>query len=146
MLADPIRLASPGEDYPDPLPAIEPIYAEIPERLRDADELLTRYGIWATTGRRGGRQCGSAEGDYRSGNRWSEPGAPVLGLDVKSAMRCQRALQAVATLERQVLAIIYVPNRVPAHLVLQRLGIPPRLSRERHFNGLVMFRNLHGGG
>lgn len=117
------------------------LYAHIPVELRRADDLLHRYGRWAKDRLRLYR-CGSAERAYRSppDDRDREP-KPIL-MHVDQAMACQRALARVPELERVVLAVLYVPHRVPVDLRLRRLRIPPLVSRERHLRGLRMFDNL----
>lgn len=118
------------------------IAAEIPHRLRDADDLLHRYGRWAKDRLRLYR-CGSAERAYRApldDEDRDEQGKPVL-MHVDLAMACQRALARVPEKERVVLAILYIPKRKPPELQLRLLRIPPRLSQERHILGLTMFDN-----
>ncbi len=115
--------------------------ADIPAHLREADELLTRYGRWACDrGRR--RRCGSAEGRYRSpANDDDRQPREVLQPDLE-ALQCQRALARVPDLERVVLTILYVPQRLPVEQQLRLLRVPPRLCRERHLRGLTMFWNF----
>jgi hypothetical protein len=116
------------------------IYAEVPPNLRDADDALYRYGRWAKDRARLYR-CGSIERNYQAppDDLDREP-KPML-MHVDEAMACQRALSKVPDRERIVLAILYVPHRLPADLRLKRLRIPPLLSRERHILGLRMFDN-----
>lgn len=114
--------------------------ADIPLGLREADELLTRYGQWARD-RMHRRRCGSAEGRYRApANDDDRQPREVLQPDFE-ALRCQRALARVPELERVVLAVLYVPQRIPVEVRLRWLRIPPRLCRERHLRGLRMFHN-----
>lgn len=118
------------------------IAADIPPALSDADELLHRYGRWAMRRRRKLR-CGSAEGGYHiPPNDDDREPREVLMLNV-DALACQRALARVPDRERIVLAILYVPHRMPAEMQLRLLRIPPKLSQERHLAGLQMFKNLH---
>jgi hypothetical protein len=119
------------------------LYGAVPLDLRDADDLLHRYGRWAKDRMRLHR-CGSAERAYRAprDDKDREP-RPVM-MHIDQAMACQRALAKVAKLERQVLAILYVPKRIPAEALLRIHHIPPRLCRERHIRGLRMFDNLIG--
>ncbi len=119
------------------------IYAEIPPRLLEADDLLHRYGRWAKDRIRL-HSCGSAERAYRP--PWNEHDREprVILMHIDLAMACQRALARVPERERVVLTVLYVPRRVPANVQLNRLRIPPRLSRERHLCGLAMFDNLVG--
>ena len=115
--------------------------ADIPPNLREADELLTRYGRWACD-RPKRRRCGSAEGRYRSpANDEDRQPQEVLQPDYE-ALQCQRALARVPDQERVVLTVLYVPQKLPVDLQLRLLRIPPRLCRERHLRGLQMFDNL----
>lgn len=116
--------------------------ASLPDDLQPADRLLYRYGRWAMH-RHKRRSCGSAEGRYqippndtdREPRECLMPG--YLALDV------QRALARVPECERVVLAILYVPQRLPVEAQLRIAHIPARLCRERHLRGLRMFANLH---
>lgn len=114
---------------------------DVPEALQDADALLTRYGHWARDRARRQR-CGSAEGQYRSFQD-DEDRTPQPTLQhIDEALRCQRALARVPVCERTVLAILYVPQRLPIEAQLRLNRIPPRLCRERHLQGLRMFDNI----
>ena len=114
---------------------------DIPSDLSQADALLTQYGQWARD-RFTLRRCGSAEGRYRSFQD-DEDRAPKEALQhIDDALRCQRALARVPERERTVLAILYVPQRLPIEAQLRINRIPPRLCRERHLQGLRMFDNI----
>lgn len=119
---------------------LEPIAGDIPDSLKDADETLTHYGRWAASRLRR-RTCGSAEGAYRAAPTDEDRAPRYLGLTNQHAMAAQRALARVPTLQRVVLVALYIPQRLPAEAQLRMLGVPPRLSRERHLSGLIMFRN-----
>lgn len=122
------------------------IAADIPADLADADEVLTRYGRWASDcDGRAKHRCGSAERAYRAEGRYGiesrrNPG-PVI-MPAAEAMACQRALARVADQERIVLAVLYVPKRLHPEAQLRMLRIPPKLSQERHLRGLRMFWNI----
>lgn len=120
------------------------IAADIPFDLLAADEALTRYGRWAADRHRRHR-CGSAEGMYRA-DGWEaneRRRVPALvGLAAAEAMASQRALARVAEDERRVLAILYVPNRLPPEAQLRIARIAPSVSCERHLRGLRMFWNI----
>ena len=60
---------------------LENFCEEIQPGLEWADDLLTRYGRWATSRSRGARTCGSAEGSYR---------APAVGDDALRAEAARR--------------------------------------------------------
>jgi hypothetical protein len=119
------------------------IAAPIPPSLSDADELLRRYGRWAMNRNRK-HQCGSAEGNYRSPPNDDDREPREMLMTMLDALQCQRALSRVPDPQRIVLAILYVPQRLPPAVQLRMLHIPPKLSQERHLDGLRMFRNLHG--
>jgi hypothetical protein len=117
------------------------LYGHVPPDLIGADDALHKYGRWAKDRMRLHR-CGSAERSYRSppDEKDREPRAILMHID--QAMNCQRALARVPERERVVLAVLYVPHRMPVELRLKRLRIPPALSRERHILGLRMFDNM----
>lgn len=122
------------------------IAAPIPPSLREADRLLHEYGQWAKDRPRL-YGCGSIERNYvpTKGEAFEirrEPRPVYLHIDV--AMRCQRALTRVPEKERVVLTILYVPQRRPAIALMRMARIPPRLSQERHLDGLRMFNNIFG--
>lgn len=128
------------------------IAAEIPPALRQADETLAQYGRWATThGGRGSRpatldRCYIREADRRESleafqrRREHVPDDPLM--PTPEALVAQRALARVPDVERIVLAILYIPGRLPPQAQLRILRIPPQLSRVRHLAGLRMFDNL----
>lgn len=118
----------------------------IPPDLAWVDDLLTRYGRWATSGGRGGRRCGSAEGQYRAPAVGDDDArrapAPVV-LDTVAALTVQRTLVRVPDRERVVLHVLYVPRPESIAAMLRSLQITPRDCRARHGRGLRMFANLH---
>lgn len=123
----------------------EQIYADLPRELHDADEVLQLYGQWAMD-RGQKRRCGSAEGNYRAGGegvREARRDPAIKTLSTEDALRCQRALASVADVERVVLTILYVPQRLPPQAQLRLLRIPPQLSRVRHVAGLRVFWNWY---
>ena len=116
------------------------IAADIPVSLREADELLAKYGRWAKDRQRLQR-CGSAEGRYLAPPNDDDRQPAEMVMSLSDAMACQRALAGVPQQERIVLAVLYIPRRMPAEIQMRRLRIPPRLSRERHLAGLRMWWN-----
>lgn len=119
--------------------------ADIPPALHEADDILTRYGKWAAQGR-AVRTCGSAEGDYRPGGGEalaSRREAADSPLSQDQRLAAQRALARVPEIERVVLAVLYVPARGSIGARLRAMGVPPRLSQERHLNGLRIWWNLY---
>lgn len=121
---------------------MENIAAEVPLDLRPADEVLTYYGRWAMT-RFKRQRCASAEGMYRPAKNDDDRTPAEVLMPGHVALDAQRALARVPERERVVLAALYVPQRLPAQAQLRILGIPPRLSRERHIAGLRMFANIY---
>lgn len=118
------------------------IAADIPVELADADELLRKYGR-SVMDRYKKMHCASAEGRYSipPNDDDREPREVLLStLDVSLV---QRALAAVPEIFRTVLQILYVPKRLPAEAQLRRLQIPPKLSAERHLEGLRIFVGRH---
>ena len=120
--------------------------ADIPERLRDADELLTRYGRWAMY-REARRRCGSAEGHYKPPPNDDDRKPREQIMNLQTAMDCQRALARVPDVERTALTILYIPQHfngrlVPVEMQCRLLRLPPRLMQDRHLRGLTMFNNL----
>lgn len=121
------------------------IYADLPQDLQDADELLHRYGQWARD-RGEQRRCGSLEGRYQAerGEALEARRAPkTVPMHHDDAMRCQRALTTVPDRERIVLTILYVPKGLPPEAQLRLLRIPPRLSQQRHLAGVRMLWNRY---
>jgi hypothetical protein len=114
--------------------------ADIPLELREADELLMHYGRWARDRRRLHR-CGSAEGRYVSPPNDDDRVPGEIVMPTPLAMVCQRALTWVPERERVVLAVLYIPRKVPAEVQLRRLRISPRMSQERHLLGLRIWWN-----
>lgn len=131
---------------------LESFAADIPASLRYADDVLTRYGRWATSGGRGSRPATLDRMYIREADRKESleaymrrrshvPADPLM--PTNEALAAQRALARVADRERIVLSVLYVPRSAPIEVQLRRLRIPPRLSRERHLAGLRMFGNLY---
>ena len=118
--------------------------ADIPSSLVEADEALTLYGRWASE-RETRRRCGSAERDYRP-EGWQAVDArrepKPLRMTLQDALVCQRALARVPDVERAVLAVLYVPRRMPVDQQFRLLRLPPRLTQQRHLSGLRMFDDL----
>jgi hypothetical protein len=128
--------------------ALEDIAAEIPGDLNEADDLLHRFGRWAMH-RLTRRRCGSAEGAYRAKPDEEDRAPREHLMHPTDAMRTQRALSKVPQKWRIVLEVLYVPKRagngkvIKPELMFRLMRIPPRLSRERHIEGLRQFNNIH---
>jgi len=124
--------------------ALESFTCDIPAGIEWADEKLSAFGRWSDR-RRGGRTCGSAEGDYRAPVRGDDDvrRAPLVeGLRPGEALLVSRCLSAVPDQQRVVLRVLYVPQRLPIVAQLRILRIPPKLCRVRHELGLRSFANL----
>ena len=117
---------------------------QIPLNLHEADDRLTRYGRWAMERLRR-RQCGSAEGRYRSTQDEQDRQPAEVLMHIDEALACQRALARVPELERKVLTILYVPQRHCIEAQLRLARIPSRLCQDRHLRGLRIFANVIQG-
>lgn len=115
--------------------------ANIPESLVEANDRLERYGRWAMDRNRRQR-CGSAEGRYRSTQDDQDRAPSEVLMHIDEALACQRALARVPELERKVLGIIFIPQRMSVEMQLRLAHIPARLCQERHLRGLRMFDNI----
>lgn len=108
-----------------------------PPDLREAEDLLIRYGLWAQD-RYKKRRCASAEGRYKPPpNRDDEP-MPVLMADF-AAMDVQRALQVVPRQYSRVLAAVYVPQKEHPLAARRRYRITPHLWERSRIEGLRIF-------
>ena len=129
---------------------------DVPVELRQAEELLEKYGRWAQDRYRKQR-CASAEGKYQpppsTRNRDDETMIPFI--PDWSAMQVQRALQVVPEQFRRVLFAIYVPQKEHPNAARRRMGASNRSWEERRIHGLRSFwriysvrylRNLTKGG
>jgi hypothetical protein len=63
-------------------------------------------------------------------------------LSTPDALKIARALVRVPEQERIILQTLYVPQRMPAHRILQIRRVPPRICQERHLAGVRMFANI----
>ena len=109
----------------------------IPPDLREAEELLIRYGLWAQD-RYKKRRCASAEGQYRAPPTPGEEPMPVLMADF-AAMDVQRALQVVPRQYSRVLAAVYIPKAESELSARLRMGIKRRLWHDSRVQGLRLF-------
>ena len=108
-----------------------------PPDLREAEELLIRYGLWAQD-RYKKRRCASAEGQYKAPPTPGEEPMPVLMADF-AAMDVQRALQVVPRQYSRVLAAVYIPKAESELSARLRLGIKRRLWHDSRVQGLRLF-------
>ena len=108
-----------------------------PPDLREAEELLIRYGLWAQD-RYKKRRCASAEGQYRAPPTPGEEPMPELMADF-AAMDVQRALQVVPRQYSRVLAAVYIPKAESELSARLRMGIKRRLWHDSRVQGLRLF-------
>jgi hypothetical protein len=118
------------------------ITGEIPHDLRQADEILIRYGR-AVMDRHRKHHCASAEGRYPIPPNDDDREPREILMPAPDAALVQRALIGVPERERLVLQILYVPQRLPPEAQLRIKRIPAQLSAQRHIDGLRMFHNRH---
>lgn len=94
--------------------------APVPSELKQAEEMLERYGAWAQD-RYKKQRCGSAEGNYNTpSSRGDTPIVPFI--PDWSAMQVQHALQVVPMQFRRVLLAYYIPQRKPWQAARRVLG------------------------
>jgi hypothetical protein len=118
------------------------IAADIPIELAEADELLRKYGR-SVMDRYKKMHCASAEGRYSIPPNDDDREPREVLLPASDVSLVQRALASMPEIFRTVLQILYVPKRLPAEAQLRRLQIPPKLSAERHLEGLRLFVGRH---
>ena len=116
------------------------LYADLPQELLQADELLRRYGRWAKDRVRPQR-CASAEGHYKAPPSDDDREPREVIMPAADVVLVNRALQAVPELERKVLMWLYVPSKEPIQAKMRKNATPPRLMQERHLAGVRMFWN-----
>lgn len=113
----------------------------LPADLREADEVLQRYGRWAQD-RFVKRRCASAEGRYvpppSRDDEMMLPGMPDF-----DALKVQHALVVVPMQYRRVLQAYYIPKREPHHAVRRRLAIKPGLWEQSRVEGLRRFWSIY---
>lgn len=112
---------------------------EIPQDLKEADELLDKFGRWAQDRYR--RQtCASAERLYKRPNNWGDDEIEPFVPDFR-AMDVHRALLLVPLRYRRILFAHYIPQRLPPEAQRRRMGVPGRVWDADHIAGLRMFWN-----
>lgn len=111
----------------------------IPNELKDADMLLTKYGRWAMD-RFKKQHCISAEHMYNIPNSPGYTGPEVLIPDFR-AMDVQRTLNLVPLQYRRVLQAQYIPQRLPPHAIRRMLRLTSSTWDGSWLAGLRMFDN-----
>jgi hypothetical protein len=111
----------------------------LPVELREAEELLIRYGKWAQD-RYQKRRCASAEGHYRPPPMRGQEDEPLQPfMPDWSAMKVQHALVVVPMQYRRVLHAYYIPQRRPHHAVRRELKIAAGLWEQSRIEGIRRF-------
>jgi hypothetical protein len=113
----------------------------IPPELRDADELLYRYGQWAQD-RYKKQHCASIEHKYRPPVLPGDEAPTPLMADFR-ALDVQHALVVVPMQYRRVLQAFYIPQRLPPQALRRKHGIPSNTWEASHQIGLRMFWSIY---
>ena len=117
------------------------LHPQMPTELREADEVLQRYGRWAQD-RYQKRRCASAEGKYvPPPNRDEE--LMVGFMPDFDAMKVQHSLVVVPMQYRRVLQAYYIPQRLPHHAVRRKLQIKPTTWELSRIEGLRRFWSIY---
>jgi hypothetical protein len=114
------------------------LYADLPQELLEADDILKRYGRWAMD-RHKLHRCGSAEGNYKAPANDDDRAPREIIMATADVERTRAALLALPTVARTVLLWLYVPDGQGLQAKVRRARIPPRLMRERHLEGVEEF-------
>ena len=113
----------------------------IPVELRDADELLYKYGQWAQD-RYKKQHCASIEHKYKPPiNLDDEPLIPFIA--DHRALEIQHTLVVVPMQYRRVLQAFYIPQRLPTNTIRRMHNIPTRTWESSHLIGLRMFWGIY---
>lgn len=112
----------------------------VPVELREAEEVLRKYGLWAQDRWRK-QTCASAEGNYKHPPTrcvdCDEPMEPFI--PDWSAMQVQRVLQVVPMQFRRVLFAYYVPQREHPSAARRKMGLTNRDWHHGRIMGLRKF-------
>lgn len=119
--------------------------SQLPPDLRQADELLEKYGRWAQD-RWKKQRCASAEGRYeaprvRRNDPDDEPMEPFI--PDWSARQIQLALQVVPMQFRRVLFAIYIPQKEHPMAARRRMRLKPDVWEGSRIEGLRYFWNVY---
>lgn len=119
----------------------DPLPVSVPVELRQAEELLERYGKWAQD-RYKKQRCGSAEGDYKPPAVYSRDDEPMEPFIADwHAMQVQGTLQAVPMQWRRVLLAYYIPQRTPWQAMRRMMG--SKTWHESHVSGVRDFWRIY---
>lgn len=112
----------------------------VPVELREAEEVLRKYGAWAQD-RWHKQRCASAEGNYKHPPTRSvdcdEPMEPFI--PDWSAMQVQQCLQVVPYQFRRVLFAFYIPQREHPSGARRKMGLTNRDWHQGRIMGLRKF-------
>lgn len=114
---------------------------EIPQDLKQADELLDKFGRWAQDRYRKQR-CASAEGLYKIPDIYRDYVPESLIAD-HIAMDMHRALLLVPLRYRRILFAHYIPQRLPPDAQRRAMRIPQKLWDADLIAGIRMFWNCY---
>lgn len=114
------------------------LYADLPQELLEADDILRRYGRWAMD-RQKLHRCGSAEGHYKAPANDDDRQPKESLMATADVEMVRAALIALPAVSRTVLLWLYVPDKEPVWAKMRRCKVPPRLMRERHLEGVREF-------
>lgn len=115
------------------------LYADLPQELMEADDVLTRYGRWARGGYSPGR-CGSAEGMYRAPQDDEDRRPQMPSMQKLEAEKVSEALQKLPLMTLLIIQWLYV-DVGGLQAKMRKYGIQPRHMRERHLEGVRIFWN-----
>lgn len=118
--------------------------ADVPQELAAVDELLQRFGRWATESR-GRRRLDTVDRYYRAERSAVDafrPEAPLRRLNAGEAAACQAAWSLLEAEQRAVLAVLYVRTTMDPEQQLRAARVDPAGSRELHLAGLRAFARL----
>lgn len=113
----------------------------IPPELREADDLLYRYGQWAQD-RFKKQHCASIEHRYRPPILPGDEAPTPLMADFR-ALDVQHALVVVPMQYRRVLQAWYIPQRLPPHAIRRQHRIKARDWEASQREGLRMFWSIY---
>lgn len=111
----------------------------IPPELRDADELLDKYGRWAQD-RYQKQHCASIEHKYQPPDHEPKPEPFIADFE---ALRVQHALVVVPMQYRRVLQAFYIPQRLPPGAIRKKFKLKPDIWHQSRIQGLRMFWNIY---
>jgi hypothetical protein len=113
----------------------------IPPELRDADQLLDKYGRWAQD-RYQKQHCASIEHKYRPPVQPGDEAPEPFMADFR-ALDVQHALVVVPMQYRRVLHALYIPQKTHPMAFRRIHRIPAKTWQQSHTLGLRMFWDIY---